>query len=105
LNELVQSGRPLSSPAKQYISFFTQRDEQLQIRIGIVERQNKDMQDVLGRQKRNLSGKRQVIDGNHLMTCETMLRSVLVAEEVTKKRQQKKVGKSKKPKRQAKRVE
>ena len=41
---------------------------------------------MLGCQKRNLSGKWKVIDRNHLMTCETMLHSVLAAEEVIKKR-------------------
>ena len=59
------------------------------------------MKGALGCRKRSLSGKRRVIDGNHLMTCEEMLGGVRAAEEVTRKQQQKKGGKSKKPRRKA----
>ena len=41
---------------------------------------------MLGRRKRNLSGKWWVIDGNHPLTCETMLNAFKAVEEVTKQR-------------------
>jgi hypothetical protein len=101
LNELAQSGQPLPSPAKNYIPYLTRRNERLHTRNGMLECENEDIKGVLGCRKRVLSGKRHVIDGNHLLTCKKMLDGVNAAEAETRKRQQKKGGKVKTLRRKA----
>lgn len=85
LNTLVESGEPLPSPAKQYIGHATRSLMRLHARCTILEKDNADQKAVLQARKHNLSGKRRVIDGKHLMTGAELI-GVREAEEVTKQR-------------------
>ena len=68
LNALLQSDAPLPSPAKKYIGHCTRSIMRLHARNTILEQENADQKAILQARKRNLSGKRRVIDGKHLMT-------------------------------------
>ena len=57
----------------------------------IVEKENADQKAILQARKRQLSGKRRVIDGKHLMTAAELI-GVREAEEVTKQRKAPKKG-------------
>src|SRR5271154_2059289 len=96
LNALLESGEPLPSPAKKYVGHCTRSIMRLHARNTILEKENADQKAVLQRRKNNMSGKRRVIDGKHLMTA-TELIGVQGAEEVTtqRKAQQKGAGKRK----------
>ena len=94
LNVLLDSKEPLSSPAKQYVCHCTRSIMHLHIRNTILEKDNADQKAVLQARKRNLSGKRRVIDGKHLMTKMELIR-VCDAEEVTKQRKGEQKGKGK----------
>ena len=62
LNTLISSGAPLPSPAKKYVSHCTRSIMRLHARNTILEQENADQKAILQARKRNLSGKRRVID-------------------------------------------
>jgi hypothetical protein len=67
LNILITSGEPLPSPAKKYVGHCTRSIMRLHTCNTILEQENVDQKAILQARKRNLSGKRRVIDGKHLM--------------------------------------
>ena len=73
LNTLIESGEPLPSPVKNYISRVTRSLMRLHARCTNLEKDNADQKAVLQARKRNLSGKRRVIDGKHLMTAAELI--------------------------------
>lgn len=91
---LLDSDKPLPSPAKRFVRHITRSHMRLQARNTILEKENADQKAVLGGRKRPLSGKRLVIDGKHLMTAAELV-GVRAAEEVTKQRKAPKKGRRK----------
>ena len=96
LVHLVQSRQPLPSPAKNYVGYLTQSYERTHSENRILHRENEHLKESMGRRGRVLSGKRQAIDGKHLMTTPEILSSVMKAEKLTQLRTQKRDEKSKK---------
>ena len=94
LNSLLDSNEPLPSPAKKFVRHLTRSVIRLHARNTIVEQENADQKAILQARKCNLSGKRQVIDGKHLM-MEAELIGVREAQEVTKQRKSAQKGKGK----------
>jgi DDE superfamily endonuclease/Tc5 transposase DNA-binding domain/helix-turn-helix, Psq domain len=85
LNTLIESGESLPSPAKKYVGHCTRSILRLHARNTILEQENADQKAILQARKRNLSGKRKVIDGKHLMTGAELV-GIREAQEVTKQR-------------------
>src|SRR5271169_2288994 len=94
LNTLLESGNLLPSPAKKYVGHLTRGYMRLHARNIIVEQENAEQKAILQARKRNLSGKRRVIDGKHLMTGAELI-GVRKAQEVTKQRKAPKKGTAK----------
>ena len=94
LNALLESGNPLPTPAKKYVRCLTRSVMRLHARNTIVEQENMDQKALLQASKCQLSGKRQVIDGKHLMMGAELI-GVQAAQEVTKQRKVPKKGKGK----------
>ena len=80
-------------PAEKYV---THRYECLYSENRILQHENEGSRPTLEGRMRNLSAKRQAIDGKHLMTTPDILASVKEAEKLTQIRTQKRGGKSKK---------
>ena len=73
---------------KKYITCLTKNVERLHAANSIIQHENKQLKAHVHRRKRQLSGKRQVIDGKHIIT--TMeLKGILEAEKATKERKEK----------------
>ena len=85
LNAFLESGEPLPSPVKKYVGHCTRSIMRLHARNTILEKENADQKAVLHTRKQNMSGKRRVIDGKHLMTTAELI-GVRNAEAVTKQR-------------------
>lgn len=96
LVQLAQSKQSLSSPAKNYIGYLTQCYERTHSENRILHCENERLKESMGRRGRVLSGKREAIDGKHLMTTPDILNSVKEAEKVTQIRSQKRGPKPKK---------
>ena len=69
LNALLKSGEPLPSPTKKYVGHCTRSIMRLHARNTILEKENVDQKAVLQCRKNNMSGKRRVIDGKHIITA------------------------------------
>ena len=91
LNALVQSDKTLPSPTKKYIAHCTRSIMCLHACNTILEQENTDQKAILQARKCNLSGKRWVINGKHLMTGVGLI-GVREAEEVTKQHKAPKKG-------------
>jgi DDE superfamily endonuclease/Tc5 transposase DNA-binding domain/helix-turn-helix, Psq domain len=85
LGPLLDSGAPLPTLAKTYIKCLSRHAERLFAENTVLKSDYNKQQEVLGARKRRLSGKRQAIDGKHIMTAAEML-AVQAAERVTKQR-------------------
>jgi len=85
LSELA-SGGALSSPARKYAQKVVKRSERVQARNIIVEEAHNKLAAVMTKRKAILSGKRRVIDGEHVLTTEPILNGLIEAEKATKKR-------------------
>jgi hypothetical protein len=92
-NELVDTGNPLPSDARQYAKYLTRVSERSHASKTILRRELEDRNQVLTARKARLSGKRQVTRGKHVLTTLEILKDVKDAEQATKKR---KVGAAKK---------
>ena len=68
LNTLLDSDNPIPTPAKNYVRFVTRSFVCLHTRNIIVEHENESIKGMQNQRKRPLSGKRQVIDGKHVIT-------------------------------------
>jgi len=85
LNSLLDSNEPLPSPAKKFVKHLTRSVIRLHTRNTIIEQENADQKVILQGRKRQLSGKRRVIHGKHLMTAAELI-GVREAEELTKQK-------------------
>ena len=94
LNSLLDADAPLPSPAKTFVRHLTRSVMRLHTRVTIIQQENADQKAILQARKRGLSGKRQVIDGKHLMTGAELI-GIQEAEEVTKQRKRPQKGKGK----------
>jgi len=91
LNILLDSKKPLPTPAKIFVRHLTRSHMRLYTRNTIVEQQNDEQRAILQGRRRQLSGKRRVIDGKHLMTAVELI-GVREAEEATRQRKASKKG-------------
>ena len=73
LNDMIASGNPISTPAKKYVIFLTKNVERLQAVNIIVQYENEQLKAHVHQRKRQLSGKRQVIDGKHIITMAELI--------------------------------
>ena len=85
LNTLLELKKPLPTPAKIFVRHLTRSVMRLHTRNTILEQQNVEQQTILLGRKRQLSGKRRVIEGKHLMTVAELI-GVREAEEMTKQK-------------------
>jgi hypothetical protein len=91
LNTLLDTNKPLPTPVKKFVRHVTRSHMRLHARNTILEQENMTQKAVLEGRKRQLSGKRRVIDGKHLMTGAELV-GVREAQEVTKQRKAPKKG-------------
>ena len=94
LNQLIQSGEPLPTPAKQYVSCVTRTSERLYASKIILEKEKEELQTVVMARKQRLSGKRKAIGDESLITTVRILNEVREAEIATRKRDGKRRKKS-----------
>ena len=80
LMSMINANEPLNSPAKRWIGQLTKSSERLLTRATILERSMNDMQNALSARKRQASGKRRVIKGQHIMTRPELLDRLLAEE-------------------------
>jgi len=85
----LDSGKPLSSPAKKFIKCQGRSVKCLYASNSILKYDNTVKDAVISARKRRLSGKRKAIDGKHIISAEELI-AIQKAEEMTK---QKKVPK------------
>ena len=95
LNELA-SGAQLSTPTRNYAQKVVKRSERLQVRNIIIEEQHAKLTTAVTTRKTILSGKRKVIDGEHILTTSEILHKLQKAEKITKKRKTTGIKKGKK---------
>jgi hypothetical protein len=67
LNDMIASGNPISTPAKKYVIFLIKNVERLQAVNTIVQYENEQLKAHIHQRKCQLSDKRQVIDGKHII--------------------------------------
>ena len=91
VNALLESDQPLPSPAKKFLRHVTRSNMRLHARNTILEQENAAQKAVLEGRKRQLSGRRQVIDGKHLITGAELV-GLRKAEEMTNQRKASKGG-------------
>jgi len=102
LNDLITSGNPISTPAKKYVGFLTQNVERLQAANTIIQHENEQLKAHVHQRKRQLSGKRRVIDGKHIITAAELI-GIQEAEKVTRARKERRIKKM--PQKRASRVQ
>ena len=85
LSELASGGH-LSTPTRKYAQKVVKRSECVQARMNIIKQEHDKLKTVVMKRKRILSGKRQVIDGKHILTTSEILAGLEWAEKITKKR-------------------
>ena len=73
LNDMITSGNPISTFAKKYVTFLTKNVERLQAVNIIIQYENEQLKTHIHQRKRQLSGKRQVIDGKHIITTADLI--------------------------------
>src|SRR5437667_3448844 len=94
LNQLIQSGEPLPTPAKKYVGCVIRTSERLYTSKTILEKEKKELQAVVMARKQRLSGKRKAIGDESLITTVRILNEVREAEIATRKRDSKRRKKS-----------
>src|SRR5579862_4861854 len=85
LSEL-SSGSSLSNLTRRYAQKVVKRSEHVQARNIIIEEAHNKLASAVTKRKVALSGKRQVIDGEHILTSQNILKGLIGAEKATKKR-------------------
>ena len=96
LNQLIQSGEPLPTPAKNYVRCVIRSSERLYAAKTLLEKEKEELQAVVTARKQRLSGKRKAIRDASLITMVGILNDVREAEAETRRRGVKKQKKSKK---------
>lgn len=86
LQAQLADGGDLSTPLRKYATCVIRRSERLQARVLIIEEEYEKLETASTKRKINLSGKRQAIDGNHILITEEMYSKIRGAERKTKKR-------------------
>ena len=86
LNTLVNTGDPINSPVWKYVNCFIRTSERLHAANSILKKENEALQAVVTIRKAQLSGKRKVIEGKHLLTTVEICAGVVAAENASKKR-------------------
>jgi hypothetical protein len=69
LNDMITSGSPISTPARKYVTYLRKNVERLQTVNIILQHENEQLKTHVHQRKRQLSGKRQVIEGKHIITA------------------------------------
>jgi len=85
LQELTIGGA-LSTPARNYAKKVVKRSERVQARNVIIEEEHMKLKAAVTRRKAILSGKRKVIDGNHILSTLEVLHGVQDAAKNTKEK-------------------
>ena len=85
LSELTADG-VLSTPARNYTQKVIKRSERIHVRNAIIEEEHAKPKAAVTKRKTILSGKRQVIDGKHILTTPEILTGLTEVEKKTKKR-------------------
>jgi hypothetical protein len=88
LNDRIASGNPISTSAKKYVTFLTKNVERLQALNIIVQHENEQLKAHVHQRKHQLSGKRQVIDGKHIITAAELI-GIQKAEKAIRARKEK----------------
>jgi hypothetical protein len=88
LNDRIASGNPISTSAKKYVTFLTKNVERLQAVNIIVQHENGQLKAHVHQRKHQLSGKRQVIDGKHIITAAELI-GIQKAEKAIRARKEK----------------
>jgi hypothetical protein len=88
LNDRIASGNPISTLAKKYVTFLTKNVECLQAVNIIVQHENEQLKAHVHQRKHQLSGKRQVIDGEHIITAAELI-GIQKAEKAIRARKEK----------------
>ena len=70
---MIVSGNTISTPPKKYVTYLTKNVECLQAVNTIVQHENEQLKAHVHQKKRQLSGKRRVIDGKHIITAEELI--------------------------------
>ena len=82
LNDMIALGNPFTIPAKKYVHCLTKHLERLRAAKIIVQHENDQLKAHVHEMKRQLSRKRQVIDGKHIITA-AELEGIREAEKTT----------------------
>ena len=85
LNNMITTDNAISTPARKYVTFLTQNVERLQATNIIIQHENEQLKAHVHQRKRQLSGKRRVIDGKHIITAADLI-GIQEAEKVTRAR-------------------
>ena len=72
LNQLIQSGEPLPTPAKKYVDCVIRSSERLYAVKTILEKEKEEFQAVVTARKQRLSGKRKAIKDESRYNCENI---------------------------------
>jgi len=92
LNDMIASNNSISILAKKYVPYLIQNLERLQAINIILQCENEQLKTNVHGKKRQLSDKRRVIDGKHIITA-TKLEEIQEAEKVTRERKEKQSNK------------
>jgi hypothetical protein len=77
LLEEIKSGESLSTPARNYAQCVVRRSERSHVKTVIVEEKYEKLKAEVTKKKTILSGKRQVIDGKHVLTQPEILSGII----------------------------
>ena len=84
MNQPIEAGNSLPTPAKKYLHCLIKSTERLHTRTTILEREKEDLKVVISNKKFRLSGKRKAIEGKHLLADAKTLLDIQKAEERTR---------------------
>ena len=80
LKQLVADGKPLNTPARNYVRRLTDTTERLRVQISILQREKNDLKEVVAARKQRTKGKRIVLEGKVMISLPEIQRAVANAE-------------------------
>ena len=86
LNQMIESGELLPTPARKFVRCLTTAAEKLYTRTSILQDRTEQQEALLAARKQRLSGKRSVIKGKFLLSTAEIHTEVVEAESKSKKR-------------------
>jgi hypothetical protein len=92
LHILFKKDSVLHSPEKNYIIRLDQKAERLQVRVALLQEQKKRSEEILSARRVMKSGRRLSVEGQHLLTTETVYEKVKNAEIMIEERKKKTGG-------------